>query len=134
MRKRLVVVVVVVVAVVTGLGLLGWPRRHRINREGFERITEGMTRQEVEDILGRPPGDYTVRREGPFILLHPPAGVNWSSQEHWISDDGWMVVTFDPFDGAGPVVEKEFSPVDDWPQRPWTARVRRALPRLPWTR
>ena len=32
----------------------------RINREVFDRIEIGMTRREVEVLLGAPPGDYTT--------------------------------------------------------------------------
>jgi hypothetical protein len=39
-----------------------WPRTQWISQENFDRITEGMSRAEVEAILGGPPGDYrTVR-------------------------------------------------------------------------
>jgi hypothetical protein len=41
-----------------------WPQPERITRENFERIREGMTRAEVEAILG-PPGDYA---SGPTML------------------------------------------------------------------
>jgi hypothetical protein len=53
-----------------GCGLLGllaaalawflWPfaPKHRIDREGYALLRLGMTEQEVESILGVPPGDY----------------------------------------------------------------------------
>src|SRR5262245_5172511 len=59
-RKVLVALVAVVVA---GLAYAGWlwlawrPSHRLINRENFKRIEQGMTRKEVEAILG-PPGDY----------------------------------------------------------------------------
>ncbi len=36
-----------------------WPRPNRFTREDYDRIHKGMTRAEVEAILG-PPGDYTT--------------------------------------------------------------------------
>jgi hypothetical protein len=37
------------------------PRPSRVTRSAFERIEKGMTRVEVEKILGGPPGDYTTQ-------------------------------------------------------------------------
>jgi hypothetical protein len=46
-----------------------WSRSNRITRENCERITEGMSREEVYAILG-PPGDYrSVRTVDPNLLL-----------------------------------------------------------------
>src|SRR5579864_1615632 len=36
-------------------------RGQLIDREHFEKIKEGMSRAEVESILGGPPGDFTTR-------------------------------------------------------------------------
>jgi hypothetical protein len=58
MRRRTLLVVLAVLAVVVAAGVVLWPRPpSRITRENFDRIREGMTRAEVEAILG-PPGDY----------------------------------------------------------------------------
>ncbi len=46
-------VLIAVVAVVL------WPREDRVTRKNCDRIHEGMTRTEVEAILG-PPGDYST--------------------------------------------------------------------------
>jgi hypothetical protein len=114
--------VAVLLTVVIGIGLL-WPRPHRINQAGFDRITEGMTQREVEEVLGRPPGDYTDRRDPSYVL-------NWHKGashrlEEWLSDDGLGLAGFDE---DGRVVEKDFFSADNWPERPWKERVRRALP------
>jgi outer membrane protein assembly factor BamE (lipoprotein component of BamABCDE complex) len=134
-RKKLGVVVVLL-TVVTGSWFLTRPRPHRINQEGFDRITDGMTRQEVEEVLGRPPGDYTDRRDYPGEV-HFPITLGWDdttsmySSDEWVSDQGRIVVYFDQ---AGMIREKQFYSVDHLSERPWTERVRRALPPLPWTR
>jgi hypothetical protein len=49
----------IVVTIVIVLTLLPPTQHSRISRENALRITEGMTKAEVEDILG-PPGDYTT--------------------------------------------------------------------------
>jgi hypothetical protein len=56
-------------------GFVLWPRPNRVARENFDRIREGMTRAEVEAILG-PPGDYQTVRTAPppqpdYTLLQP---------------------------------------------------------------
>jgi hypothetical protein len=126
MRKKLAVVVVVFLTVVTGVLNLTRPRPYRINWEGFCLITEGMTRQEVEDILGRSPGDYADRRED-LLPWESEAFGTGRDTWCWIGDDGRIVVTFTE---GGRAMEKEFFPVDEsWTERPWTERVRRILRR-----
>src|ERR1700722_7606055 len=64
MRRRKVLVTLVGLAVVAVGAFVLWPRKHRITRENYERIREGMSRAELEAILG-PSGDYTT---GPVLL------------------------------------------------------------------
>jgi hypothetical protein len=52
-----VAAVLVVLAGVAAFAL--WPRPGRITRENYDRISAGMSRAEVEVILG-PPGDHTT--------------------------------------------------------------------------
>jgi hypothetical protein len=94
-------------------------RPHRINKEGFDKITKGMTQQEVEDTLGRPPGDYTDRREVDYFGLGNP----YRPPVKWTSDEGEVVVIFN----EGRVWRKRFYPVDNRPERPWSERVCRVL-------
>jgi hypothetical protein len=95
-RKRLLLVLAALAALaVAGTAVL-WPRRPRVTREKFDRIREGMTRADVEAILG-PPGDY---RNGPtrYEKVGPPEGLRLFRREFWWYDDG----TFDVgFDGTG---------------------------------
>jgi hypothetical protein len=58
MRKRKLLVVLAALAVVVAAGaVVLWPRPERVTKENYDRIRAGMTRAEVEAILG-PPGDY----------------------------------------------------------------------------
>jgi len=78
MRRRTLLVALAGLAVVVAVGVVVlWPRADRITRENFERIREGMSRAEVEAILG-PPGDY---RTG-----HGETGFDGSEVTGWTPD------------------------------------------------
>ncbi|MCI0376235.1 MAG: hypothetical protein L0215_01380 [Gemmataceae bacterium] len=62
---------------------------HRINALSFERIQEGMTEKEVEEILGVPAGDYGTKAHPELTVL--PLG----DRKRWTSDDAQIVVDFD---------------------------------------
>jgi hypothetical protein len=72
-------------------------RGRLIDRDHFDRITEGMSRAEVEDILGGPPGDFRTK---PVEYSHTCAlpldfecdGGRW---EWWTGDDGRIELLFD---------------------------------------
>src|SRR5258708_730719 len=55
----LVVLAVGLIALVGVAAFVAWPRPDRVTRENFDRIKVGMSRTEVEAILG-PQGDYTT--------------------------------------------------------------------------
>jgi hypothetical protein len=56
-RARAFVVFVIAVAA-AGLGFWLVLPRHRIDREHYLMVKEGMTEEEVEELLGAPPGNY----------------------------------------------------------------------------
>jgi hypothetical protein len=110
MRRRTLLVVLVGLAVVVAVGaVVLWPQPpSRITRENFARIKEGMSRAEVEAILG-PPGDYRTRLGesqmnfdqswNPDLVDYGPAVATWQpatdldtgrranfSGAFWISD------------------------------------------------
>ncbi len=62
-KWRLLALAGLVVLAAVGAFVL-WPRADRITRENFDRIREGMGREELEAILG-PPGDH---RTGPVVV------------------------------------------------------------------
>jgi hypothetical protein len=58
-RRKPLSVLAVGLAVVVVVGAFAlWPGQSKITRESFDRIQKGMSRAEVEAILGGPPGDY----------------------------------------------------------------------------
>ena len=91
-----------------GTGLLGvrWATgpalSHQIDEAGLAHIRPGMARQEVESILGVPPGDYHRRAdEVELYVAHMavPATFTMSSlrlcRKHWISDLRVIAIDFD---------------------------------------
>jgi hypothetical protein len=95
-----------------------WPRADRVTLQNFNRIREGMSRAEVEAILG-PPGDYrTICTETNCGLYQPPyldcdlnryaagegKGGYWPLDDSsgdatsfygtWFGDDGYINVQF----------------------------------------
>ena len=64
------------------------PPPQKVTEANSERIKPGMTRAEVEAILGGPPGDYRTR---------PTQTVDiWMAEgEAWFGDEGDCIVAFD---------------------------------------
>lgn len=67
----------------------------------FDRIAEGMTQEEVEEILGFPPGEY---RSSPGFMLVGPGHIQkpaeeWTKSPYslkvWYFDEGHVEVIFD---------------------------------------
>jgi hypothetical protein len=87
---------------------LAMPRHCPVNPAAYERIEKGMTKAEVEAILGGPPGDYRTRpgRETylPLPILSPEEEV-WPV-ERWQGDEGAVHIYFDSYGVR--VREKEF--------------------------
>jgi hypothetical protein len=103
MRRRKLLVALAGLAVMVAAGaVVGWPRANRVTWENYDRIREGMTRAEVEAILG-PPGDY---RTGPTIALNGSVIAPYGSrhQGDWVGNEGFIGVVFD----SGVVEHKYF--------------------------
>jgi hypothetical protein len=77
------------VVIAAGVVVL-WPREDRVTRGNFDRIRAGMSRAEVEAILG-PPGDYTT---GPLSIEDCRSISPWNVNEsngapyEWMTDIG----------------------------------------------
>lgn len=79
-----------------------------ITKANYERITVGMTLQEVEAVLGCPPGDYTDGQAlNPHLRDSAPCG-------QWLGFGGEVGVDFDP---AGRVERKWYAPAVIWTRR-----------------
>jgi hypothetical protein len=117
MRKRKRLLLWVALLVVLGsLGLVGglwWTApNHRVGWRGYERIELGMTEQEVEEIVAKPPGWYEPLPEGEFQVYVHEAGAEKGLRDSpkgysWVSTEGHLGVTFD---AKGKVVGASFTP------------------------
>jgi hypothetical protein len=58
MRRRRLLGALAAGGLLAAGALVLWPHTNRVTRENFGLIREGMSRAEVESILGGPPGDY----------------------------------------------------------------------------
>jgi hypothetical protein len=90
-RRRKLLVALACLAVVVGAGVVVlWPRSSsRITRENFARIKEGMSRGQVEAILGAP-GDY--RTGTGEDLAAGSEGWSWYPEDESVRDGDWLVV------------------------------------------
>jgi hypothetical protein len=113
MRKLLVVLAGLVVVAAAGAIVL-WPRQEpsRVTYENFKRIKNGMTHQEVEALLGGPPGDYTSSPVAEMV-----SGAQWRNSTPWVGDDGAIYVWFEEdrvwFMDFYDVVRTKQTPVDN---------------------
>jgi hypothetical protein len=84
------------------------PRSCPVTRTRCARIETGMTRAQVDAILGVPPGDY---RTHPGLSVSVASG-GWSmvsgSIESWTGNEGELAVCFH----GGVVVMSDFTPVE----------------------
>jgi hypothetical protein len=80
------------------------------------RIQPGMTRAEVEQLLGVPPGGYCAERTR--LASDPPLAPELEGGELWVTDNGGIVVAFD--DSGRAIAKGWLKPLDrtKWsPQR-----------------
>ena len=113
MRRRTLLVALAGLAVAVAAGLVVlWPRPERITPENYARVRTGMSRTQVEEILGLP-GDY---RTGPgatnlgrdvimWVIdpdVHPYPPSSWSkidegphSWGYWLGDSFQISVAID---------------------------------------
>jgi hypothetical protein len=100
-RRRLLLTALLTVLVVAAvLAAMVRPRPSAITRDNEARIHEGMTRDELETILGGPPRDESTGPSDydPNGLTHvpgrPPPPIVTTISE-WISDEVMIRVAFD---------------------------------------
>src|SRR5690242_10910657 len=61
-----------------------------ITRQQLERVEKGMTRDQIVSIVGGPPGDYRSD-----YCIQMPHGIRYSFYDHWLCDEGELLVCFD---------------------------------------
>jgi hypothetical protein len=109
------VLVVLLGAAVGGGWLLLTPEAdHPLSRSNYRRIRAGMTRAQVAEVLGGPPGAVgpvpkelsfveLVEQEGPVDANGMPEG----KPAIWYNDRGQIAVCFDSWEESGRVLGKQ---------------------------
>jgi hypothetical protein len=110
-RKRLLVPLAgFLVLTLIGVSVL-WPRQNRITRENYDRIRFGMSRAEVEAILGLPGDHSTMDSQGLGVHV-TDVDIDHSGSHDvtvaWISDGADVWVFLNPM---GKVVGKQYIPL-----------------------
>ena len=87
---------------------------HPLGRGDYRRIRNGMSRDDVAQILGVPPGGIVQESDPPPLmqLVEQEGTVNAlggleGKPEIWYGDRGQIVVLFDDWDKTGRVVGKQ---------------------------
>lgn len=99
MGKRGLLSIALLVSIAV-LGLLGvrlmTTPSHRIRPENIDRIRAGMTRQEVQELLGAPPG-FRARGKVASPITYSGPGASWRDgvEEWWTGDEAAVLVFFD---------------------------------------
>jgi hypothetical protein len=97
MWKQTLLVALAGLAVILGSSVfVGWPRPDLVTQEAYDRIRMGMSRAEVENILG-PPGDYSSgpTSGGIGYLGILEARTRGTEAASWNGDTGEILLTFD---------------------------------------
>jgi hypothetical protein len=90
-RRKLLAAVGLAVLVAAGV-IVAWPRANRVTQENYDSIRMGMSRAEVEAILGTP-GDHRTGASytEPHISIGMPSAEDWFNVFAADSDPAWPV-------------------------------------------
>jgi hypothetical protein len=117
MRRRKLLLLLAGLAVLAVGVVVLWPRTDRITRENYDRIQPGMTRAEVEAILG-PPGDYRTGLGETYGLYARPGPAQWDidSLDNDLSLPSWPFVSLLPWepDSGQPDPDAELGKTVTW--------------------
>jgi hypothetical protein len=69
------------------------PTKPRPCRATFEQVTQGMTRVQVESVIGAPPGVYPGSKEG-SIFLPMATGLRYIRYDQWVAEEAQLFVKF----------------------------------------
>jgi hypothetical protein len=118
MRRRKLLVALAGLAVVSAVGsslFVVGPRANRITKENFDHIRGGLSRSEVEAILG-PAGDYRTGPTYPRLAVsYGSFGGNTTGWVEWTADGTLVEIVFDD---AGRVGVHGYEKLSRRPKRP----------------
>ena len=107
------------------VALLMWlAPKPSVSKSVSDQIRIGMTRFEVEALIGVPPGDYTIRKK-----FYEPWGWNgaWSANLQamtWVTDDGAILVVLEADET---VVLHWFQSMENAPRRTFVECLQRLI-------
>ncbi len=104
-------------------------RSRSIDREHYDRIQLGMSRAEVEAVLGGPPGDFATEDVSYGVTDSDLAIFTAGPYEYWAGDDGDVWVAFDE---QGAVRRRAFGDAVSTPKTPPWLPYLRAWLRCVW--
>jgi outer membrane protein assembly factor BamE (lipoprotein component of BamABCDE complex) len=90
MRKRLLVALGTVFALGAVTALLASRPRVSVSRSSFDMVRKGMSREQVQGILGAPPSDYSTEDAARI-----PLGTSYWDYEEWTCDEAMLLLRFD---------------------------------------
>jgi hypothetical protein len=102
--KRLGLVLVLGLAL-TVAAVNSWLPRRNSKLTNFEKIKPGMTKAEVESIMGETELYFASGVAGPFAL-------GWTIDASWFSDEYCLIAKFDSLNSKGKVIETRCHPVE----------------------
>jgi hypothetical protein len=115
-RFYMLILCLLIMAAVAGWFILNQEPDHPLNRRNYSRIMAGMTRADVEAILGGPPGaGGQAQGETSFVALVEQEGSvdalgalqGKPKPAIWYNDRGQIIVMFDGWDQSARVVGKQ---------------------------
>jgi hypothetical protein len=132
-RKRPLLVLAALAALAGAGTWVLWPRPDRITLENFRLLRVGMSRTEVEAVLG-PPGDYRTvptASEPPWRVDDDRVDKEQYEEDFWAGDGGviWVLIGSRGVEGKNFIANRKIpqSPLDNliwWLRRQW----RRSFP------
>ena len=123
MKKKLawgVLAVLIVFCTAGGVFLL-WPKS-KINQESFLQIQKGMTRHEVERILGGP----SRCEDGYSVTWVGQTGMPMVEEDIWCGEKGAIIIVFDADRVSYTRISEKPAPLDQ--PRTFVEKVRSYLP------
>jgi hypothetical protein len=128
MRRRFVLCLAVFLSLALATFVSLWFARrpvHRINYDNAQKIKKGMAIEEVEAVLGVPPGDYSTRRV--WYLPRPSSSFDWVPERPdkiWASNEAEVQIYFDDHRCVDRAYTALGIPEESW----WDKICRWALP------
>jgi hypothetical protein len=108
MKYRVIIAAVVALAVGALVAVILTARTPGVSFASFEGVHEGMTREDVHNAVGVPPGDYSARK------LANNSNCALPSLDFWVADDGLLQVFYGPDGRAEGVYRSQIEEPSRW--------------------